>query len=90
MHFLTGAFLVFVLWENPVTRTLVIVAIVAIVALLAFALCPPVIAWVILVVVAVGLWRGAAEEMMLRRRWDEESEMIRRAQVRRARRYLDR
>ena len=64
MHFLVGAFVVFLLWENPVTRVLLLTAVAA---LLAFALCPPVVAVVIVAVVTVGLWAGALEEMRARR-----------------------
>jgi hypothetical protein len=86
MHFLIGAFVVFLLWENPVSRAILLWCLVA---LLAFALCPPVVAVVIVAVVTVGLWRGAAEEMRARRQWREDDEMIRRAEVWRARREID-
>lgn len=87
MNLLVGAFIVFLIWSHPVLRALLLIVIVA---LFCFAFLPTVAASIIVAVVAVGLWRGVAEEMMLRRRWDDESEIIRRAQVRRARRYLDR
>lgn len=86
MHFLVGAFIVFLLWENPVTRALLLTAVAA---LLCFALLPPVVAVVIVAVVTVGLWAGAVEEMRARRQWREDDELIRRAEVRRARREID-
>jgi Mg2+/citrate symporter len=86
MHLLVGAFIVFLLWENPAMRALVIIDVTA---LICFATLPPAIAWVIVTVVAVGLWAGAAEQMRARRQWDEDGAMIRRAQVRRARRVMD-
>jgi Mg2+/citrate symporter len=87
MHFLIGAFVVFLLWENPVTRALLLTALVA---LICFPLLPPVIAVVIVAVVMIGLWAGAAEEMRARREWLEEDALLRRAALRRARRELDR
>jgi Mg2+/citrate symporter len=86
MHLLIGAFIIFLLWSHPITRAMIVIGLVA---LICFPTLPPVIAWVIVAVVTVGLWAGAAEEMRARRQWREDDEMIRRAQVRRARRYLD-
>lgn len=85
MHLLVGAFFVFVIWSHPVLRSLLLIAFVA---ALCFTFLPAIVAWNITAVVTVGLWAGAAEEMRAIRQWDEDSETIRRAQVRRARRYL--
>jgi len=87
MHFLIGAFIIFMTWSHSFSRSMLILAIGAVIC---FPTLPPVVAVVIVAVVMMGLWAGAAKEMRARRQWREDDEMVRRAQVRRARRYLDR
>ncbi len=77
----------FVIWSHPVLRSLLLIVFVAV---LCFAFLPTIVAWIITAGAAVALVAGASAELQAQQAWREDDELIRRAQVRRARRYLDR
>jgi hypothetical protein len=74
MHFQVGVLVVWIIWSDPVLRSLVLVAFVE---LLSFALLPPIVAGIITAAGVVWMSVAARDELRTRRQWREDDEMIR-------------
>jgi hypothetical protein len=86
MHFLVGVVVIYLLWSHPVSRALLWIAFAA---LLCFAFLPAVVAWIITAIVGAGTAVEARDELGARRAWREDDALLRRAEIRRARREID-